>query len=384
MPGPANIMFILNSLTVGGAEKLAVTLLNEIHTSRFSLSLTYLRKKEGLLGELEQNRLKSVSCYGGTNAVSSGLPFYLARNIERDKIDAVVCINQRPMLYAFLARKLVRRKFRIIQAVHVSTPVTRYQRLKNFVLYRPLFNRCDLVIFVSEAQRKSWLSGGLMKPVKSICIHNGIDVDHYLDLYSRESKIEFRRKLGFDETAYVVGTCGRLHLAKRHTDLIAAIGRLRSAGLDAKGIIIGDGPERSGLEACIRFMALEKDVIITGFQKDIRSFMSICDCIALTSGAEAFPLSIIEAMAMGRPVVSSEVGGTPEQIQHGVNGFLYKSGDIRNLAKYLEILADPVLRATMGEMARQVACDRFSLERMIGEYTRILSETVTTDAGLPQ
>jgi glycosyltransferase involved in cell wall biosynthesis len=89
-------------------------------------------------------------------------------------------------------------------------------------------------------------------------------------------------------------------------------------------------------------------------------------------------------MAMGKPVISSEVGGTPEQIEHGVTGFLYKSGDIENLAKYLKVLSDPALRTKMGERARQAACDRFSLGSMLWEYTRILSETVTMDAGHPR
>jgi len=88
------------------------------------------------------------------------------------------------MLYAFLARRLTRHKFRIIQAIHVTTLVTLYQRLKNFLLYRPLFNRCDRVIFVSEGQRRYWLSGGFMKADKTKCIYNGIDVDHYKDHYS--------------------------------------------------------------------------------------------------------------------------------------------------------------------------------------------------------
>jgi len=384
MSNPRNILFILNSLTFGGAEKLAVTLLNELDTSKFSLSLLYLRKKEAMLGELNQSRLNSVSCYDGTNSLEFRLPFYLARHIEREKIDTVVCINQRPMLYAFLARRLTRHKFRIIQAIHVTTLVTMFQRLKNFLLYRPLFNRCDLVIFVSEGQRRYWLSGGFMNGDKTKCIYNGIDVDHYKDDYSREERLEFRRKLGFTETAYVVGICARLHSGKKHTELIAALETVRRAGIDAKVLIIGDGPERANLESLIKSKGLEQHVVITGFQKDIRPFISVSDCIALTSQAEAFPLSIIEGMAMGKPVISSEVGGTPEQIEHGVTGFLYKSGDIENLAKYLKVLSDPALRTKMGERARQAACDRFSLGSMLWEYTRILSETVTMDAGHPR
>jgi len=240
------------------------------------------------------------------------------------------------------------------------------------------------VIFVSEGQRRYWLSGGFMNGDKTKCIYNGIDVDHYKDDYSREERLEFRRKLGFTETAYVVGICARLHSGKKHTELIAALETVRRAGIDAKVLIIGDGPERANLESLIKSKGLEQHVVITGFQKDIRPFISVSDCIALTSQAEAFPLSIIEGMAMGKPVISSEVGGTPEQIEHGVTGLLYKSGAIENLAKYLKVLSDPALRTKMGERARQAACDRFSLGSMLWEYTRILYETVTMDAGNPR
>ncbi len=384
MSHPRNILFILNSLTFGGAEKLAVTLLNELDSSKLSLSLLYLRRKEAMLGELNQSRLNSVSCYGGTNSLEFRLPFYLARHIEREKIDTVVCINQRPMLYAFLARRLTRQKFRIIQAIHVTTLVTMFQRVKNFLLYRPLFNRCDPVIFVSEAQRRYWVSGGFIDADKTKCIYNGIDVDHYKDDYFGEERLALRRKLGFTQTSYVVGICARLHSGKKHTELIAALETIRRAGIDAKILIVGDGPERANIDSFIKSKGLEQHVVITGFQKDIRPFISASDCIALTSQAEAFPLSIIEGMAMGKPVISSAVGGTPEQIEHGVTGFLYKSGDIEDLAKYLTALSDPALRTRMGERARQSACDRFSLGRMIGEYTSILSETVTMDTGHPR
>jgi glycosyltransferase involved in cell wall biosynthesis len=231
------------------------------------------------------------------------------------------------------------------------------------------------VIFVSEGQRRYWLSGGFMDTDKTKCIYNGIDVDHYKDDYSCEEKLEFRRKLGFAETAYVVGICARLHSGKNHAELIAALDTVRRKGIDAKVLIVGDGPERANLESLIKSKGLEQHVVITGFQEDIRPFISVSDCIALTSQAEAFPLSIIEGMAMGKPVISSEVGGTPEQIEHGQTGFLYKPGNTEQLAKYLEIMSDPALRTRMGERARHAACDMFSLRKMILEYDRTIAQT---------
>jgi glycosyltransferase involved in cell wall biosynthesis len=153
---------------------------------------------------------------------------------------------------------------------------------------------------------------------------------------------------------------------------------LRSTGVDARLIIMGDGPERTNLDSIIRSKALQQDVVLTGFQEDLRPFMSICDCLTLTSKAESFPLSVIEGMAMGKPVVSSEVGGTPEQIEHGVTGFLYRLGDVEQIVSYLKILSDPVRRAQMGDRAKQTARDRFSFEKMVSEYNQVL-ETLVPD-----
>jgi glycosyltransferase involved in cell wall biosynthesis len=378
MSNPRNILFILNSLTFGGAEKLAVTLLNELDTSNLSLSLLYLRKKEAMLGELNQSRLNSVSCYDGTNSLEFRLPFYLARHIEREMIDTVVCINQRPMLYAFLARLFTRRKFEIIQALHVPRLVKRYQRLKNLLVYRPLFNRCARVIFVSEGQRRYWVSDGKIKPEKTKCIYNGVDVDHFKDTFSFEEKLEMRRMLGFAEKAFVVGSFARLHSGKNHTELIEALEAVRLTGIDANVLIAGDGPMRAILEEFIRSKGLEKHAVITGFQKDVRPLMSISDCIALTSRAESFPLCIIEGMSMGKPVISSRVTGTSEQIRHGETGFLYEPGNIGELAKFLRILSFPDHAAMMGKRARQVVCESFLLERMIEEYTGVLAETAAS------
>ena len=77
---------------------------------------------------------------------------------------------------------------------------------------------------------------------------------------------------------------------------------------------------------------------------------------------------------MGKPIVSSEVGGTREQVEHGVTGFLYKPGDVEQLVSYLKILSDPVRGAAMGQRARQEARDRFALEKMVSEYNQVLNK----------
>ena len=222
-----------------------------------------------------------ICCYGGTNFIEFGLPRYVARHIERERIDTIVCINPRPMLYSFLAGLFTCRKIRIIQVLHIATPVTRYQRLKNHLLYRPLFSHCDPVIFVSEEQRRQWYSNGFIKVQNSVRIYNGVDVDHFTDHFSAEEKLTARHRLGLSAATFVVGIFARLHLNKNHSELITAVEMIRSAGMDARLLVVGDGPEKARLEELIESRKLEQSVILTGFQKDIRLFMSISDCIVL-------------------------------------------------------------------------------------------------------
>jgi glycosyltransferase involved in cell wall biosynthesis len=373
MDSRKKILFVLNSFISGGAEKVVTTLLNHLDTSEFSLSLLYLRKLEGMLGNLNRDRLKSVLCYNGSNGIEIKLPFYIARYLKGEQIDTLVCVNQRPMLYSYLASIFTPQKIRIIQAMHKARLTSRFQSIKNSVLYKPIFRKCDAVIFVSEEQRRYWTSRGLVDARNSICIYNGVDIDHFNVHYSDEEKNDLRRRLGFSATNHVVGIFARLHRDKNHADLIEAIVKIRAGGIDAKLLIVGEGPEMPNLERLIKYRGLERDIVLTGFQEDVRPFMSICDCTTLVSKAESFPLCVIESMLMGKPVVASDSAGSHEQIVHGETGFLYKAGNLEELAQYLKMVSDKDFGSQMGKRAQQVAREKFDQKRMVREYARVLA-----------
>jgi len=121
-------------------------------------------------------------------------------------------------------------------------------------------------------------------------------------------------------------------------DLLAALSRLKQEGISAKCLIIGDGPCRGEIERKIRNLGLESDAAITGFQGDVRHFIAACTCLAiLSSRVEAFSLAPLEAVAMGKAIVMSNIGGAPEQIVSGYNGYLYSRGDISALAHALTL-----------------------------------------------
>jgi len=160
--------------------------------------------------------------------------------------------------------------------------------------------------------------------------------------------------------------------------LVDALYRLKNAGLPARALFIGDGPERGAVEARARALGVADRFVISGFQEDVRPFLSACDVVTLTSYTEAFSLAAIEAMALGRPVVHAEVGGAAEMIAHGHNGHLFPVGDTLALVERLATLADKATRARVARNARETVEIRFTERSMIERYEQTLLELAST------
>jgi glycosyltransferase involved in cell wall biosynthesis len=187
-----------------------------------------------------------------------------------------------------------------------------------------------------------------------------------------------RRALGFAETDLVIGLSAVLRPEKNAVQLVDAVSRLVQRGIPARALFIGDGPERSRVENRARALGVADRIVISGFQQDVRPFLSVCDVVTLTSFTEAFSLAAIEAMALGRPVLHAEVGGAAEMIQSGHDGWLFPVNDTATLVDRLAALADPVARSRMGENARATVVQRFSERAMVERYEQLLSEISST------
>jgi len=129
---------------------------------------------------------------------------------------------------------------------------------------------------------------------------------------------------------------------------------------------------RGAIEARARELRVENDVVITGLKLEVRPYIAACDAMALCSFTEAFSLAAIEAMALCKPVVHSDVGGAAEMIVPGRDGFLFPVGDTRALVDKLAILADRTVCRRMGHEARATVEARFSERAMVDRYERTL------------
>jgi len=201
-------------------------------------------------------------------------------------------------------------------------------------------------------------------PDKIFTLYNGMDFKKPLKHYSRE---EFSRKynLNLKDTDIVVGIAARLYPVKGISTLIKAAAIVVRKNPSVKFVIGGDGEERKSLEHLALKLGVTDNVFFLGWLNDPYELANSVDISVLTSISESFPYSILEGARFGKATISSNVGGIPDLIENGVNGYLFNPNDHEALAeKILELASDPDKRNSMGEKLYQKASTLFSLENM--------------------
>ncbi len=214
---------------------------------------------------------------------------------------------------------------------------------------------------------------------KCAVIPLGLELDKFLDC--ERERGAFRKTLAIDDAAQLVGIVGRLVPIKNHRMFLNAARRLKSdlPGLKVKFIIVGDGELRGELEDYSHRLGLREDVIFTGWVKDLACVYADLDVVALTSLNEGTPVSLIEAMASGRPVIATEVGGIRDLISPDVNGILARSGDVDDFCSGLiSLLNDSDKRRELGKRGRDSVAVKYSKDRLIKDvealYQNLISE----------
>lgn len=380
---PIRTLLLLNSLCMGGAEKQVVSLFNRMGSGAGSfqqdVSLLCLKEDNALLTQIDAARLPRVMPSLG---VRSGFRWFavrqLARHIDAMGIDVLVCTNMYALLHGWLARRFCqrRRQLKLVEVFHTTDVGSRKEQCEMW-LYRRLLPSTDLLIYVCHGQAEQWRAQGL-RARQDMVIYNGVDTQRFQDRATREDKAALRRQHGLAPQDYVVGLCAVMRPEKAHGDLLLALAALQREGLPIKAWLIGDGPERAAIEQQIAALGLADTVRITGLVQDVRPIIAACDVMVLTSHAvETFSIAALEAMALGKPMVMTRIGGATEQVQPGENGLLYPAGDTAALAACLRQLADPALRDRMGVCADRQVRVRFGVDRMVRSYEAALEALMT-------
>ena len=229
---------------------------------------------------------------------------------------------------------------------------------------RALARLTDAVVADSEKVRRGLIAQGL--PAHRIrTIVNGIDTERLgRDGLSGRKRTE----LALYGTS-IIGTVGRLVPVKDQATLLAAFAAVREAFPGVTLVLVGDGPERSALECQAHALGIRPHVRFLGERTDVAELVHLFDVFVLSSVSEGMPLTVLEAMAAGRPVVATNVGGLPEVVEHGATGLLVPAGDPRAMAEAIaKLLREPGVRARMGEAGRQRARSLFDVQHMVQAY----------------
>jgi glycosyltransferase involved in cell wall biosynthesis len=360
------LVFITGSLVHGGAERHSITLANRLAERGHECHAVYVKNVPDQLGRLHLVEPSSVRCLHARRYFDLVALSHLRAFLARLGPSLVFATNSYALMYASLARG----RSPLAVALHTTYLRTVKERLQ-MLAYRPLYWSADAAVFVCERQRAHWARRGVFGRRNSV-IYNGVDLDYWQrDPCAGET---VRRAAGFRRGDFVVGLSAVLRPEKNPVQLVEAIARLRQRGVPAKAFLIGDGPERSAVEAKAGECGVAEHVVISGFQQDVRPYVSACDVLALTSFTEALSLAAIEAMALGRPVVHPDVGGARELIADGEDGLLFPVGDTAALVSALQRLLDAGLREPMGRRARSKVELQFSESAMVDRYEALLAE----------
>ncbi len=241
--------------------------------------------------------------------------------------------------------------------------------LIRFFVYR----LASQVIIVSRElqtilQRRYFLRASHVKRIP-----NGIDTSYYSPNLAERQRV--RKTLGFEDNNVVVGFSGRLDPIKNLGLLLDIFAHCVRENPHLRLLIVGDGPEKKNLETLCQEKNIYNHTIFTGQQENVLPYLRAMEVFLLPSLREQMPLTVLEAMAVGIPVVATKVGEIPQIIDDGINGFVRDVGaPIEAFAQSLRALLVPARRRDMGEAARRKIVNNFQEQTMIQRYKTIIQE----------
>lgn len=358
---PARVMYVVDHLEIGGAQQHLVQLLRCLDRGRFTPMVCALKMRGELRGAVEALGVPVFDGGLGRTLMGAGgarVLWRLARLLRRERVDVTHSYLFHPNVLAPIASRLAG-----VDAVLASKrSLDRYPRrlpryacrLGNALAGRIMVN-AEAIARFAAAEEGCPLD-------KTVVIPNGVREEA---LQAPADAAAKRRELGLPPEAPVVGAVSRLAWKKGIAHLVEAAPRLLEAVPEARVVIAGDGALRGELEAQAAALGVGERVIFLGARPDSIELMAAFDVFVLPSVIEGMSNALLEAMAVGRPVVATDVGGNPEVVVDGETGFLVSPGDPRHLASsVIKLLQAPELAAEMGAAGRRRVVARYRVDVM--------------------
>lgn len=295
----------------------------------------------------------------------------MAGIFRRERVDVVNTHSGKDAWGASMAAKIARVPL-LLRTRHISLPIRR--RPWNLVWYWP-----DGYITTGEPIREHLILEGIAAD-RIVSIPTGVDGDRFSPAVSGDP---VRRELGLPPGRRVISMIGVLRSSKRHDLFLDVAAELFRADRSLAFLIVGEGPKEPEIRAKIHELQLEDAVFLPGHRDDIPEILAATDIMVTTSVKEGLPQVILQALAMGRPVVSSAVGAIPEVVVNEKTGLLCPAADVPAFVTAVRtLLSDPALGRRFGEAGRRLVLEKHSVSVM-GDKTEAFYRFLAQAKGVP-
>ncbi len=348
-------------MRLGGAEKHVISLASGLRERGYATGIACIFQ-EGRLAEEVRREQIPFECLGIQGRWGAKTLFEIGRWIRSRPIDIL-----HTYLFGFHFFAGFPARFSGVPLILSSRrEVPQWQKKRHRWIENLGNFFVDRVICCSEAVRQWTLEKENMPAEKVLTIYNGVNI-HQFSLPAGAPEI--RREFGIPTDAPLVGTVANFSGEKGYPYLAEAAGEVLKENRNARFLFVGTGPLEKSIKEQVRKIPGQERIIFTGARSDVADLIDAMDVFVLSSVIEGFPNVLLEALALSKPLVATEVGGVPELIHSGEDGVLVPSRDGHALARaILSLLQNPEKARALGLQGREEIRKKFTRERMIDEY----------------
>jgi glycosyltransferase involved in cell wall biosynthesis len=365
---PRKVLYFTDNLGFGGTENVMLTMFSVLDRTRWEPVLVHRPSSEfdrldDLARQLDVRVWPVSQMMEGKRDSAWVLPVARAFRAEKPAVFHFHRTAPNQGTYGLLAAICARVPAVVVTQHHLSARTSMVRRLQEMAISSGVDRHTTVSHEVARRLRPRCLF-----PSRIQVIHNGIQ----LQPFGGPANVELRAFLSKGTGRPIVLCVSRLEATEKGLRFLVSAATMVP---EAQFILAGEGREREALEAQARSLGVHDRVTLLGYWKDLPVLLASCDLFVLPSLCEGFGLSIAEAMASGKPVVASAIGGVNEVVVDGETGFLVTPGDPAALASGIRtLLSDPNLAERMGTAGKLRVHREFSAETMVGRTTRLYDE----------
>jgi glycosyltransferase involved in cell wall biosynthesis len=372
-----HVLQVTQDLGHGGLERVAATIGRHLDRDRFQVSFLALREGGPRAEELVEEGFRVDVLDSRPDGADYMSSVKVGRYIRSLRPDVIHTHNTQAFIDGTVGA-LLGGGPPLVHTDHAR----QFPDKKRYVIAEHILSHLSFrVVGVSEHTTRNLRRYEWIPRRKLMTIPNGVDIPR-LDRDAVGRVV--RNELGLRQDEIVIGAAVRLTPQKALNVLIEAFAGVHRRFGHATLVIAGTGPDREALAANAERLGVRRKVHFLGLRHDVPRLLCAYDIFALSSVWEGMPLGVLEAMALGCPVVATRVGGVPEMIEDGHSGILVEPGDVSALESALAtLLADPVAAQAMADRAREHYHQKFGLQRMIDSYQALYLRAARMEYNLP-